>query len=413
MTFDSAALPPPAWPVTPHQSYHKRTVVLGQITGIISAAVAGVGVATGMTSPGAGPLAGYVVPGAVGVAIASGLGIGWHVLQIHAARVRRPLGYVATATIGAVLAASAIAISSWAIATSLSGHAAESAYLDDSLTAEQRAFNVAANNARREYGMAEVVKNAGDQLRTMTKNEEGGALSKKIGHGPMAKLLEAAADRFDGLSASMNQIIVAMQKRYDRGMTLLQEMPGLIGSDDEQFGKDAVELQAITSQLAAFKLSDRAKDAQAIDAAFAIDDVKPTIDAVTATVMARAADVEGAREAVVVPIFRPISPRVATGRYALTAAIGGWLSAVGMDTMPLLFVVLTLCTAKEALLMRPIPPKRPRSGDSIDYDGREDGSGSGSASPAEAEEPIIDERAGGGEEADAPILHPFRMGKDK
>jgi hypothetical protein len=51
--------------------------------------------------------------------------------------------------------------------------------------------------------------------------------------------------------------------------------------------------------------------------------------------------------------FRPLEPREATLRYATSAAIGGWVTALAVDTIPYVLMLMVLFTHDEPLLNQP------------------------------------------------------------
>jgi hypothetical protein len=350
----SSATPQPIVP--PSDTHHRAMVWVAMLASMICAAGAGFGLVTGLLSPADGALAGYAVPIIAGIVLAVATGAGWHMLQTAAPRVRTPLGVTGTIAAAFLLAAITIGASSWGVASSLSGPAAVRAYLAGVLIEYRQAFVDAWTGAEREASVIDTTVTAANEMRSLAAMETNGDISTVKGNGPNTRLLQAAGDRYDDIAAQMRTDFEHAKKLHERGGKLLQAMQQARRSHPETFADRADELAAVIADLNAFRIASQARQGgiSRVEINFdpnAVRRIRSGTDKVTAKLLAVVSDVE-ARSAAPVPAYIPIEPRDATLRYATTAAIGGWVSAIAIDLAPLLMTLCLFVTAREELLLR-------------------------------------------------------------
>jgi hypothetical protein len=80
--------------------------------------------------------------------------------------------------------------------------------------------------------------------------------------------------------------------------------------------------------------------------------IRASIERTARAVSARADEIAQARQNLDVPILTPIEAREATMRYAFGAALGGWVTAIALDLLPLLLLGVVMTTSREDLLIR-------------------------------------------------------------
>ena len=66
--------------------------------------------------------------------------------------------------------------------------------------------------------------------------------------------------------------------------------------------------------------------------------IRASIERTARAVSARADEIAQARQNLDVPILTPTEAREATMRYAFGAALGGWVTAIALDLLPLLLL---------------------------------------------------------------------------
>lgn len=347
--------PPPGTPPAVH-NHHKAMVWAAMLASMICAAGAGFGLAAGLLSPADGVLTGYAVPIIAGIVLAVAIAAGWHMLQTAAPRVRTPLGIVGVLAGAFLLAAITIGASSWGVATSLSGPAAERAYQADQIVLHRQALAGAWAGAQREVAVVDAVATAATEMRGLAEMEGHGDFSNTPGRGPNMRLLQAAADRYEEIAAQMRSELARAGKLRERGEQLLQAMQQARRRDPEAFGDRASELAGVVADLNAFHISPQAKQGgiSRVEVSFdptTVRRIRSGADAVTTKVLdvVQAVDV---RQPTPIPEYVPIEQRDATLRYASTAAVGGFITAVAIDLAPAIFTIILLLTAREELLLR-------------------------------------------------------------
>jgi hypothetical protein len=96
--------------------------------------------------------------------------------------------------------------------------------------------------------------------------------------------------------------------------------------------------------------------------------IRASIERTARAVSARADEIAKARQNLDVPILTPIEAREATMRYAFGAALGGWVTAIALDLLPLLLLGDVMTTSREDLLIRE-RVRDFRRANNYDYDG--------------------------------------------
>ena len=86
----------------------------------------------------------------------------------------------------------------------------------------------------------------------------------------------------------------------------------------------------------------------------------------TEKVHTRVKRLEDRRGPIHIPLYVPITAREATLEYPGTA-MGGWVTAIAIDVLPLVMLLMVMVTSREELMTRPIGPVL--SYDPVDYDG--------------------------------------------
>jgi hypothetical protein len=358
-------------PRTAKATHHKAMLSLARGAAVGSAAGAGFGAAMGLLSPGDGMTAGYLVPIAAGIVLGGVAAVGWENLITAAPRVESPLGIVGVVMGAVLLAAITIGASSWGIATALSGPAALRAYQADVRVAEERSLFNAWTGVQTEFPIKDALGIAASEMRALSAVESRGAFTRRAGNGPATELISAAADRYDQLAESALERSDKIQGVYTRARNALQEMQQMIGADSEDFAKLAAEVQAAVSDLNGFHLTPLASQGgitrvQITTDQGAVQRIQSGADAVARKLSAQAQEIAATRRPEKVPGYVPIERRDATLRYAGTAAAGGWMTAVAIDLMPVLFIMLLLMTARERLLLR--AKEEPAPGADPDFD---------------------------------------------
>lgn len=102
-----------------------------------------------------------------------------------------------------------------------------------------------------------------------------------------------------------------------------------------------------------------------------IQRIRSGSEKVTQKVLTRVQEVSENRPVAQVPAYVPAEPRELTLRYAGSAAIGGWVCAVALDCLPLLFFLLLLLTARQHLMNRYRQPERPSPHPDYDFHARQ------------------------------------------
>jgi hypothetical protein len=345
------------------QNYHKGLAVLALVATIISAGAAGFGTALGLMSPDDGMVSGYVMPIVAGLTVGAVAGICWHVLIVAACRVRTTRGYIAVMVCAVGLTCVTIGASSWGCATALSGQAALRASQSDTATAEEHGLNQAWAGAQSEQAIIEVVRNSG--MGGLGQIEIGGGISGHKGIGPISLYFQAAEDRCQQVATDMQKAFDKAHLEYSHGRDVLEHMRQAIGIDTETFGKSAFEVQSIISNLNAFDVAPMAAACATAGAKMPVggQHVKRTGDAASDEIASVVQEVAAKRQPAKVPTYKPIERREATRDYAAGAAAGGWITAISIDCIPLLFVTLLGLTSEERLLLR-----KKRSRETFDYD---------------------------------------------
>ena len=357
---DSTALPPATPPpngIPPAvHNHHKAMAWAAMLASMVCDAGAGFGLAVGLLSPADGILTGYAVPIIAGIVLAVAVATGWHMLQTAAPRVRTPLGTTGVLAGLLLLVAITIGASSWGVASSLSGPAAERAYEADQIVLHRQDFGAAWAGVQREAAVIDAVANAATQMRGLAAMEGHGDFSNTAGHGPNVRLLQTAADNYDEIAVQMRSDFARAGKLRERGEQLLQAMQRDRRRDPEAVADRADELAGVVADLNAFRISPQARQGgiSRIEVSFdptTIRRIHSGVDAVTAKVLAAAADAD-ARQPAPIPQYVPIERREAVLRYAGSPAVGGWITAVAIDLAPALLTLILLLTAREELLLR-------------------------------------------------------------
>jgi hypothetical protein len=322
---------------------------LAKIASLICSACAGVGVAAGLMSPEDGVLCGILVPTAAGAAIASAGALGWHNIQTAAVRVRTPLGYVAVVAAGFALSAAMIGTSSWAVATVLSGHAAERQHRAEVVAEHQQAIDASWQEARKEGAMIDAASAAQADLRARSDLEtrQGRLSSKGKGAGPNTGILDAGAGGFNRLGETMRNAQQGATNVYAKGQEALNRMRANVHGDEAAFADAAAEVETAVANLNGFHLADLASKAGLVDvdgwqANGAAHAVTAGTERVSDRFLQRAKELREARRPVAVPVYEPLEPRQAVLREARGAAAGGWITAAALDSIPYLFALLML-----------------------------------------------------------------------
>jgi hypothetical protein len=208
-------------------------------------------------------------------------------------------------------------------------------------------------------------------------------VSKKgAGNGPNAQMLDAAADSQQLLAHQMHDKYEAgPEKLMAQGQAQLEAMQTAIGGDPKGFAEHIGRLEGITAQINGFTLTDMASKGGIMEVTVwtsssggprVVEAISSGVDKVKARVIAQAQEIEQARKealapAATVPPFRLLEPREATLRYATSAAIGGFVTALAVDVIPYVLMLLVLFTHDEPLLNKP-KVRRIRRPDDSAYD---------------------------------------------
>lgn len=365
---------------TPGVSYHKRNTALAKAAARVCATGAGFGVAAGLMSPDDGVLHGQFLPVVLGAVIGGVIGLAWEIAINLAARVRTRTGTPLVAAGAVLIAMAAVGASSWAIATSLSGPSAVRQYLADAIVVQQRAFTVAAANARNEAEMADAADAAAAQARSQIALEREGRFSGARGDGPRTRFLAEAADGFARVASAMHDEAARVALLQAHGEKLLVTLQQDAAASPARFPGHVAELESVAAELEAIRLAPRARNAALIAVGEAAVDLpgrqmQQAVRAIADKLIARAADIGDGRKELEPAVFEPIQPHDAVLRYAASAAAGGWATAVCVDLLPLVLLGLIMSTSREELLHR-VPGSAAPQIDPSDYDGGGDRSGS-------------------------------------
>jgi len=348
-------------------TYQKRNISGLLIVCRACSIAGGVGFMAGLLSPVDGILAGIALPLIVGIGIATGMWFGWEVMLTSAARLTTTGGKFGTIAVAVLLAVATFAGSSWGIATAMCGAQAQRAYMAHMLTEESHALDAAWAGVKIEANMIDAEHNAAGTVMSLRDVEASdGKLTGKTGAGPAARQLAATSDGYEQVAGRMQAGLTEIGKKYVHGRQVLQEMQRAINGSPEAFEEKAADVQSVIGDLNAFHLTGYASQGGIgeIDAAFDATSVRLKLASreVNQQLLRRAQEVAAARAdaTVAVPDYQPISPRLATWREMFGAAVSGFISALAVDGLPLIFFFYVLFTSTERLLLLPVEPDKKR-----------------------------------------------------
>jgi hypothetical protein len=285
---------------------------------VVASCVAGYGAAHGVHMM--NPDGGWITPVVIGGGVAALLAVGWHLTLVGAEHARRTAGIAAVALAAVSCAGIAVSTSAWSLATQIGGRQAIAAHQNASLEAYETALTAVEASALRSSSTATSGIDAQiAALTTQIDAEVSGDAGNGAGCGPVCR-------------------------------DLMRERAEL---ESQRSGADnSAPLAAIGADARAIMGEARAAVARSDDAA-----VMTSLTALRSRI-AEVARVSPDGVAVPAP-FRPMGPGEAIAAYAGQVA-GAWAFAIGIDLMPLLFVLLVAFLAYEPNL-RSIPVSRGRT----------------------------------------------------
>ena len=296
--------------------------------------------------------------------IGAGLYGVWHKVVHVVPMLRDPGKRVLGTAIAGLLCIATIAISSWFIATSIGGDQAVRQHMASSIAAYEAQLRRAYDNALMEAGLIPDVLRLEAELSALAEEERRtGSLSGQVGAGEVVSTLTRAASGYLDLAGEMEAAQQEVARLHQKGMELIGEMQTQVSTEEgnnhdrqRQFAAAVVALQGVLTEIVQASRIDNvsrhgivivetttATSAQRI----AIKNISTTMHELTERLTDEAERIRD-NQILLEPItFMPQNPGMATWMYA-GDVIGAWVVGIGIDTLPLILLLLLMLGHAEA-----------------------------------------------------------------
>jgi len=331
---------PPEKP--PGAKAHDAIVKIALCLSVLSSLVAGAGVGVGLFAPEQlGLLRGAVIPALIGAGTSALWTLAYHGL-LRAARCAN--GVVAIAVIGVlglVTFATQLGGSTWIMAATFGGGAAQQAAMNQFVGEVQQALHYLDEWVAQEAELIPLVRSAESQLNTWAKCEKQfGCISHVPGHADLTDELLAAAGREGEIAANMETARVEAARNQVRAAKKMHELQlAAVAGDVARFSGIAVDLNRLMSSLETFRLTTTAKTSVASETALpnrAAGQIKATIEQTSRKVAEKADHVAAMRDTdFIVPLWKPESDATRARSNPDGAATGSWwIGEIGVCKPP-------------------------------------------------------------------------------
>lgn len=348
------------------KTHHAKHVSLSKFAAGVAAFTAGVGAAGGLWEPELGALEGQIIPILIGMTMGLVIGIGWHVVLEAGSRVRNSWGIAGTIITGVLLTTSAIAGSSWLVATAISGTHALQAHQQEAASQNTAAFEATSAQVNAEAVLIGRVRATQAKLQALRQLEiQGVSAGSGPGDGPLAKTYGAAANAYGELEEQMQDVLDEARRIEDSARAIMSELLVTIPvGDTKRFENLIVEHRGLIAELQTIRLAPLAAEVNVVEVLGKVIGgdahlTKIALADVSKDLQDQAEAVADARRPVELPTYLPINAREATARYA-NEALGGWVTAIAVDVLPFLFLLFIMATAREQFLNRPVVHPEPK-----------------------------------------------------
>jgi hypothetical protein len=163
--------------------------------------------------------------------------------------------------------------------------------------------------------------------------------------------MNSFASSYDGTATALLGLSQeAAQLREDGDAVLEQMRQAASAGDQDAFIAATNDVRSVIAQLEALDPSTIVATTGVVVVDTSSD---VSLDAQTASFHEAADEFMSNRERVGVPVFTPISPFEATRIHAFGSALHGWLSAIAIDLLPLIFLALVMVTMRDPIARDP------------------------------------------------------------